>query len=478
MEFDHFEEKLNKKFKAFQPQLNETGLWENIETQLGPAKEERRVGWFWLLASGSALVAIVVFWTLTSLESKDTMQEVNLSEVVGVSQEIEANKAISTTADINSVSDEIQHVSDTKEMILDEAVLETHDKHSSLNDELLANEELSSVNNSKVAPRLAKTLDSQSMDKYSSLSREPAVSDSKVKVSDDQVIIQEVSQVSSASAIQVNLIPNLSFILSHNRDVILIDMELRPVVQNTPVVVEEVSSRFSFSTGLGYSKITTDLQLIDNSFENLLALREQSEFELEALTTEIRLNYHLSDSWTLISGVHYSMINTGTETSHSTSKIDLVTDTVAIIRSFTGVRYEEDLVPEITTKTSKMMRYNQFHNVTLPLGISYSLGFGRHYTWNVGVIYELGLYNSNNGFEQDEGLLEYNMSTDSESRFKRGGLNNILVETQLHKHIGERSSIFLGLQYRRGLSNIYNNNYSIKKRIDLSGMSAGISVSL
>lgn len=476
MEFDHFEEQLNKKFKTFQPQLDETGLWETIETQLAPEKKEKKVGWLWLLALASALVAITVFWSLTDSGSINAVQESRVDDVVEAHQEIDEYPAASATPDRNSQSEQRSSGSAVIEPIAQKNSETIAGETVNFNSEITEQRTTVTIDETVLTNSLSNVENSKSKNMYSENTRD--FIHSVPQVSTNEVIARTKSPVASLSIIQVDPISSLSYLLSYQRDAFSMDKEWSRFTEKVSFSEVANSSRFSFMVGLGYSKIAADLQLVDNSFQDLLDVRKSSAFQLEALSAELRLNYALSDSWILISGVHYNMINTGSETTHSTSTVDLVTDTIAIVQSFTGVRYEEGPVQELTTKTSMMRRYNQFHNVTVPLGLSYNMEFAHHYTWNVGLIYELGLYNSNSGYEQDEGSLEYNISTDNESRFKEGGLNNFLVETQLHRHFGKRSSVFLGLQYRRGLSNIYNNNYSIKKRFDLFGLSTGISVSL
>lgn len=462
MAFDHFEQELNNKFKEFQPELDDTGMWALLEAELPSEKKDRK--FFWILL-GALLTGVIAtgLWmssgdnnSLEVTEVFDPYLSSTASTEAAVEEEAIEESIVKPEA--TAADNRFQPVPSSIEVAASEVVsIERLGMIEESSTDII--DETDEV--STVVPILARISNNMG----SSIS-------SKDLANEEDALVELQLEALMILPSRVN------HSIFYNKSKIMIDDDhlVDQVSHLSPKV--EVYSTFSISLGATYARVRSRMEARDVNAMDLLELRDQSNFDLESLNFEFRLQYRLSPNWSLITGLHYNHINEGARTIHASTTSDVSTDTTGIIYSIKAPEYILGNVEEITTSTITMNRYNHIGNVSIPIGFNYQRQISSSMSWAIGAVYELGVFNYTRGYEQDRGSEEYNISSDAENRFKSGGYNNLLLETKLLREIGDRSHFYLGLQHRMGLSNIYNNNYSIKKKFDLPGINVGISYSL
>ncbi len=423
MDFDHFEKELKQKFQEYNPVMDEAAFWDTIAAEL-PAEERPRRGflWIWFLAGLLLMTSGLLLYS-----SSDTTKEavVAKSETAHESQtDIKQIAQVATDKLTDSEAESVQAIS------LDKSVIAHSPSQQSDSPTMPSRGEV----------QLARPKDAKS----SSVTSRPSQAKSE-QAKTEQVLTSDsnlslipafVTNTKLASGIALPVFdfvrPTVECTLEHMEDRVDDQVEVKN------------SGRFSYQLGLGYAAFSIR-QTANAALSN--------EEALEALSADFRVRYKLNSKWLIHSGL---LINRN----H--------------LANMTVRKSEQENFRSTEVRTLITRRYNAVTQLTIPIGLSYAHKLSETYGMTVGLAYELGIHSWNRGYEQGPNDQEYNITTDKDRRYADSGIDRLGVETAIHRQIGEGRLLSLGLYYKRGTSNIYNEQSSLEKTFDQAGLSIAL----
>ena len=421
MDFDHFEKELQQKFQEYNPVMDEAAFWDTIAAEL-PAEEKPRRGflWIWFLAGLLLMTSGFLLYSTTETTKEAVVAK---SETAHESQtDIEQIAQVATDKLTDSEAETVQAISLDKSVIAHSLLQESNSPSMPIRGEVQL-----------ARPKGAVT---------SFVTSRPSQAKSE-QVKTEQVLTSNHSL--SPDFVGIRMLDSKMFqpVFGFVRPTV--ECNLEHMVDRVDDQLEvNNSGRFSYQLGLGYAAFSIR-QTANAALSN--------EEALEALSVEFRIRYKLSSKWLIHSGL---LINRN----H--------------LANMTVRKSEQENFRSTEVRTLTTRRYNAVTQLTIPIGLVYVHKLSETYGMTVGLAYELGMHSWNRGYEQDPNDQEYNITTDKDGRYADSGIDRLGVEAALHRQIGEGRLLSLGLYYKRGTSNIYNEQSSLEKTFDQAGLSIAL----
>ena len=237
-------------------------------------------------------------------------------------------------------------------------------------------------------------------------------------------------------------------------------------------------SKFSIYVLGGISKISRTLALRDNLFANDLVQREAAESPLESIAGELGLSYEIRTNLRLSAGVNYIRFNERIEDSFT------ITDTVllenVIIENIISSRGSEPVFGNIRsarTVVTDLKAYNRYSDLALSVDLTYLLR-----TRGVMPYVSAGLQQSISTSQSGYWLVDtndlYDLSEDKSSYISNNYGLGLRFGVGVTMDISDRTSLQIGGRYIKYLNPITTNEYNIKQKYDLLGLSAGLNIKI
>jgi len=443
MKYDNFEKNLRMKFKSYQPGLDESALWSEIESAL-PQKPNRRKYFVILFLIGFGLAT----FSLNYLNSNDSYIDSIIKKDI-ISDEYE-NKALEpkiAAAQFNNIAYN-NSKSSTK--------LATQ-KHPSKNKERtninLKNTStiLNSVKFDKVeAPQ------NESHNKF--VNKLSAFENRTKEI--PKIIIEKLESPMSTSALPIT-----------NTYLVLKEKEIGKKTRKMHIKEHSPwSSDFKIGIGTISSLYSGDYPLIN--------LRETNETNLESYSGTINLDYALSKHWSLSIGASYLYHSSSNLVNTTSSETIILQDTIAIINSSNSAQIIAGPREFLVTNSQSHLRIQRSQQLFLPLVLTYSGNLIDKWKYQFGAGYGLSVLSDYSGIVQELSAISYDLSFDSENRLRKRGSDKLILQTNFVKNLGNAVQVNFGLSYLHDLQGRYVKTNTIQKKSHGLQLSGGITIPL
>jgi len=428
-----FEKHIKDNLSDQRSEINASKMWENVSDRIDSKKKKRRgfLLWFSGIGLASALLLLFSYTYLFQSDNNSTIQN-----IVNNSKEIHTNKIITPSPSLlkNEPSDLTSQNLSRETVELEEKIISKISPnkmtHSSVPTKVIKtdNQDVIITNPSETSPSLSVSStfqtqkeilkNNQSQNLRRSIKNHPPLQKEENK--------KLVASFKTSSFETLNRLPSLALtLLEYRAD--LKDQNLRPVIYERPIIDKSKYWTLSLMSRIGLS----NKELI--SEDSLYAqLRNQTETSLEHFNFKAGLHYQFNKNWAVGSGLDYlkqtekfewegdyteNVSGTYIDTIYYSSEQD------STVSSFTG-NYT-------ATIHRKMIKYNQYHFINIPLSIKYHFQINDHaFTIQPEVLFNIAY------------------------KAKGDYLNNFGVPSQL-KELKSNSSVHyqLGLHYRKAINN-------------------------
>lgn len=439
MNHEKHDRQLRKKFESYAPSVDESDMWASIEAELPQKKSKRRYLLFFFLLIGVGSIGVSTYYSfnkdtadLASSENSKSTFERNLSDNKNssfISKNILKNKENNPTTKLpNANKPEKSTVFKKAKQrniitpLSNQGTTENQKEYKILNRVQSENTDLTApikINERAPTPQL----------QY--LAYLPT-----------KVIIQKIDNE-----------PNL-------------DKFLKPIIPIKPKTTKISKWHLGLMASAG------------KSFSDYSEPIEQTEMGLEALSSQLDIQYNLNNHWSLGLGVAYlySVSNSQVQTISEVTSINQ--DTLAITHTSNGTEFT--IGPrEFSTRTrASHLRHQRSQQIFLPLTLRYTDAISDTWNLQLGLGYGIGLWSDITGVIQDRDNTSYDLGTDIENRLRVRGSERIIMESYLTRKIEKIGYARLGAQYLFDLNGRYNGNFRIQKRSDAIQLSIGISIPL
>ena len=232
--------------------------------------------------------------------------------------------------------------------------------------------------------------------------------------------------------------------------------------------IERLSS-WTVAAFLSYDKFRRELSAETQDLGEYLAVRSESEKELEQVGGGILMNYKLNNNWFAEFGLEFNQYNTRFSYSEYlySSKQDTITYYRINYQGTTGVHSQE--LGEIALETERQWTiYNQLYQVQIPLSLGYELQKGRYSGFaQAGV--NVGVYSRFVGsmFSREYRILQnpsfYKIAPNLSMELGIGGTYKLT----------EKASLYTKLRFRSSINSIASANNPLNERISQVGLALG-----
>ena len=436
MNLEHFENRLNKKFEDFQPNVDDDAIWNNIESHL-PGNEKRR-RFFWIL------FGVLLFLVFVSVFAFNSLNDANIDEQKVAKEDMEK-----LATDPNDPLVE-----------LSESTLESIQNNIKDGMSAQGQEQASELISDQFAERL-KLVEERLDDLLSKASQDSPVMATEIN---EDLVELEANPIADVLSETEQMPSFLSPIQLLDRKRISFSSELNfaefPLQANFTelIAVKDGSKKFSngLHVGISYLKPMISRSSLEGDMD-LLDLRTSAENTFEALQTEVLFEYGISRSFSFLAGVRYMMNNW--QSVHVLCEEELNEEQ--------GLRYT------LITKTTQS-RIGRDHVLSIPFILNYKLGSPDKWRINFSLGYEHSIYANSAGFEIDREGIEYDINSDAEDRYKSTFGSFVVSRISVLYPIGNSCDLSFGLDGKLSITGITNENALIGKSYNYYGMNVGV----
>ena len=411
-----FEKDIRDMFVDLEVPIDTNELWRGIERKLD--KKDKKYPLWWFLIP-LILLHLITYTLYTQTKSSEKTNSKNTS--------IANNKNISRNKDNEKQIVLAKHDNKTKNAVLKESGIEKNEVKSAI-----VNSEKSAFVNNRIAKKNAIRNEST----LKSIVLESNTYTPKSIVENTKVISNE----SKEKRLNLNIFRlnrRISSLLSNRVfELELIDFKPVPNKTRTKVKKKSTSWKKSIDIGIGFALVDKLLKEKDKNYLLYREKRESTEAYLEAINSNIALNFKNKSGFFISTGINYTLID---ERFTSRDSAELVSSkNNAVVQeitesdgSKTTIRSQKDVVQFI--QWDKVI-YNYYHFIDIPVSIGYAFGNNK---WN---------------FEVSSGI-SYDIAF-----FKRGqiiGLDNYPVDISKDKALFKSSA---GLNFISNMKVLYNSD--------------------
>jgi len=512
MDLERFENTINDKFKNFDPEVDNTMIWDKIEGDL-PSKSKRKP--FWLL--GLLLLPVIYFGAIAGHEEKGNTL---ISEISNDDLKVNDSKVkVLTTEGQKNVIPEKSNTSfsELKLNILseDKALIESTEyleenkiqgdlksKSKSLKTSNLASSQTrpsptnqlensnQNVNSASATFAQANKQSEQSETEVKeNVSKELlSLSESKsnVKEKDKNIPIEQTEQrliLPSETTIEKQLNEkadnrkDLSADAENQKVQLFDDSQKTKEKVSTPMALKEgkeskiqetkvkPKASISFTTGISMANRIYDSSS-DPELARIIAEKETVEKQLEMIQFDLQYKYYLSNKFAIGLGLRqwrHSESSSYIIERESESTIDVVT---CVTHHPDGTTDETlSSVPIYINEKIEQSRYQTHASWSIPVKFYYTLNSTNKIRTEIGFGYEYSFSGKHTGYELDQDQTEYFVTLDQDKRYANSGGSFLLANINASYRINNSFQFTAGLEGKYGLngfntaSTIYRKTY-------------------
>ncbi len=509
MDLKQFEDKLNNKFKDYEPVVDGMKIWDNIEDQLPQPKKKRRFAWFWILVPVILLVGAYFTIDLGSGENSATNGMEDIST-------LDQNKNTPTPQSIQTeTKDEVKvEIEESKDVTLDKTAangaiipqetLPVNEKQPNADSEVVfglvqnnsvdemnlnsvstaePDKENTSINLVEVASNLQLGSDEEEM-----LESDLVIEKSEEVVSEDEPLLNTETDDNSAIVVtndegeQSN--PEGSEI---EKNAEKLDMVMDPEKAESPVIEldnglpetnEDERKKFSASSSL--STTFTVFGATRNFFDvtadqqGVIDKRNEVEKSLEAMQIGLEYKHALKKRWSLIGG-----LRAWQHTRSSNHEVENVTE--ELMETLTSIDHMPDGTVEnvfedvntVVTERYTAVRYQRYQSLSALALLNYQLLPGKKTSLELGAGLEIGLLAAQTGYELNTEITEYLMTEDVDERYKKRSGDYLVFRLGSMVDISDHWKWSIGLESKYGLNGIQTDGLGFNQKFNFLGIQTG-----
>ena len=439
MNHEKHDRKLRAKFDSYTPSVDESALWEEIESALPQPKRKKR---YFILSFTVALLGCVSIIMFPIKE--ETPKEVNsvdsIAELNNVSIEQAGDITLNELLDNKSVKSEITSKS-----------IKYKQKYTGIN--------VQPQHPNKFTITIKKEKTRPESKPIHSTTEIPSIIDNKAPTR-----ITNWNPIRNVNAV-LPLPTNYKLMpLVFEKEDLEISLEHIPM----QYAESELRSRWTLGVNAGAGKA---ISVHSNS-------TDRNEIGKESLAANLALNYRLSKKWSIGLGLSYQYHVSSSQVSSIALKTSIRQDTIAIIETVSNIETVEGPREFLTTTRQTHLRHQIRQQLLAPITIRYTTSLSK--AWNVqfGLGYGLGLWSDYKGIIQDPLAGTYDLSTDAKNRLRPRGGDSIIVESYISRNIAAIGKLKLGVNYLHDLNGRYTNNTFNQKKSHLLQFSGGLIIPL
>lgn len=443
-------------------------LWESLGIQ---EEKKRRIIPIWWLGSIVAIASLVVLsitlWPSSDLQ--DLMVDIQSIYDDSQSTKIEDSAVPTNQSNLSKVP-EISDQNTTNDMVDErQSTIQTSALNKEHNNQVSSAVITSSGQNpngqiSSTVNEISNTIEDQIT------STEYTVTSTNIRLEKEGPVAlntPEITSISTYSLEEIDFIPRLSnTLLPLQKD--------KPVIGILPTLINPVDlinpSKWSWNIGseIGYFNIENSLESDD--YSSLLDYRIQSQKNLEQIGINAGFRYQLSPRLYLSTGIGYQRLTQ--QLNYQNTSLRNVSDTrvtainvalkgdTTILASGTVMGTAEDITYYNT--------YNEFHLINIPLQIGYQRAIGKlSYFIEGGLKLNVSHTFSGRTFNEVNGI-----ATETDEYRSALGLG-LTLGLGLKYHSSERTSFYLNPNYTRWVSPMSINGATITQRLSATSLQVG-----
>jgi len=521
MDLERFENNINDKFKNFEPQVDDSMIWDKIEADL-PSKKKRKPFWlfgfllipaFYLVAFHGAedhkdnLISEVVNAEnkikdlgATDLKTKkidnlvtDGKEEIDLSVLKeGTEQVRKTNIQQSNTGLSHQVDFNYEKTIEAQSIFEEENPIESNNGNSLNPSAPFAQAKKKEKRNDKglsTQEQVGKDVSTKSKSTESSGGLN-AIEEDLEKVVVDQNVNEKkkpkqealpkdeektdlVKPVQDGEEIQSYKTTSLPKMKEEDSQT---DENLSDPIAETKVekVVHSKKGSLSFTTGI-LMGIRSYEQATDEQVALMIAEKEIAEKQLETLQFDLQYKYRVTNEFAIGLGLRHWK---HTERSiHVTARdyqdiIDVVTGIVHHVDGTTTETFSS--IPVNINERVENTRYQTHASWSVPVKIYYTLSASNKWRAELGLGYELSIRGKHSGYELGPDETEYFITEDLDERYKNRGGNFFLANFNTNYKINRSIELTAGLEGKYGLNGFNTASTIYKKKYHFLGLYAGL----
>lgn len=507
MDLKQFEDKLNNKFKDYEPVVDGMKIWDNIEDQLPQPKKKRRFAWFLILVP---IFLVGAYFTLNQgkgqnssaisskeISSLDQKQSTSTKEIQQTNDLIKTNVASKKKQDLSLEETNQSSANKVKKALLNPVrsstvsealpavkqnnlMVEEPKKFAKANKQ--NNEAPTSINVVEVASNLELGLNAVKVNETkvtSEIANDELVEDNQnllPETNSNAVLITEKEAVEESTS---DIVTRQIEKEDPKKPVDPIKEEITDK-EDTILPVEENEKATKFDASSSISATFTVFGGAQNFFnvaadqEALISKRNEVEKSLEALqfgleyertiskrlgfTTGLRVWQHTRSSDHAVQNVTEEILSTLTEVDHlPDGSIENVYEDVStqVTESYSAVRY---------------LRYQSLSALAL---LNYQLIDGKKTTLDLGAGFEVGLKAAQTGYELDTELTEYLITEDRGERYKKRSGDYLVLRLRSMIELSDHWNWSIGLESKYALNGIQTDGLGFNQKFNFLGIQTG-----
>jgi len=515
MDLKRFENNINQKFKNFEPEVNDSLIWEKLEKDL-PAKKNRRP--FWLLAL--LLIPAIYLATTHYTDTSDSAQKFeSLSNTIP--HTADGEKELLTTQASEKTSQSIVSNNSkklkTQQVINSNLIEKNNTQKSIITQEQLAPSSNNEVDNkSLIVPTFAQASkhakqQSSNQNLHTSKANLVIAENAIEESGNSNEIVQDEKLVDNDASIE-NLMdenskqnqsltdgealvnPTGEFDLNKKQQAQIAKEEEPRLVKSVPVeanskdqeaqgnavaTAEETvyinKSKLSLTAGILLTNRIYDTS-DDPRINQVIAEKEAVEKQLETWQIDFQYKYRIADKIAVGIGLRHWKLSERSRYTVRNEYQDMVQVVTGITHHVDGTTTNSySNVPVSIEESIEHTRYQTHTSWSVPIKLYYTLSNAPKFRTELGLGYEHSFAGKHEGYELGSGQTEYLISQDVDERYAKHGGNFFLANINTEYKTNSSIAITAGLEGKYGLNGFNTASALYGKKFHFLGVYAGLS---
>ena len=518
MDLKQFEDKLNNKFKDYEPLVDGMKIWDNIEDQLPQPKEKKRFLWMWFLIP---VLIFVLGYQLIDFTGTENAAIVNQTQVSSINQDTDTEKLSAVPAETKKF-----------EIEQDLTVVNTPSQRSNINAskaQASANQVSKAQLNTTAANLSASPLANAGVDKKgTTVNTLPQPSNSNQAVTKTKNNLGGNLELAAGSVVAENVVSEKEFpaenkifkkaenqaakineeiVLAEDTQVIETGKLSEPLVEEVnkslptasepvdkePVIEEQKtvetekaqiapknaeSRKFIASSSLATTVTVFGAMrsFINVTPEQQGLIDKKSDVEKSLETIQFGLDYErtFTERWSFTTGLRLWQYNRSSE--HAVVNI-----TQELMPTLTETNHLPDgsvqtIIEDVNTTVTEnydAVRFQKYRSLSVLALMNYKIYSGKKATIDLGAGAEFSLLGTQTGYELNTETTEYLMTEDADNRYKKRSGDYLVLRLRSLIDLNDQWTWSLGLESKYGLNGIQQDGLGYNQKFNFLGIQTG-----
>ena len=435
MNHDKHDKKLRAKFQSYSPRVDESALWEGIESALPQPKRKNRFIFLFMFFGLMVSASVFVFFKIYTISNDLAQSKIETKSIVKGESKPTASKYILNT------TTEIQPTKNKNEKLTQNAITQ---KQSTL----LKNKE------TKLPIQVSEYFKYKLENTNIKESHTP-----NTVLQHDRPSRSIRNHMQPVNQLPYNIVAPQLELKKYKHNFIL-----RPSIKSEAILEPSFTLNFTTSAGKAISR---------HSFTP-----PSTETGAEAIGAEVYVNYRFAKKWNIGIGLSYQNHMSSAMVNSFSSSTSTRTDTTAIIQTASNIEIVEGPTEFLTTTKQIHLRHQRTQQLLAPISLMYDSPLSKDWRIQVGLGYAISLGTSYQGIIQDPMDIAYDLSTDIDSRLRLRGADRLFARTYLTRNITSFGRLRLGIIYQHDLQGRSIQNDITQKKSHLLQLSGGLIIPL